>query len=1110
MTGVFSLLRRGLAALALLAMLAPVAAVAQPQAAQTLPQAVTPASAAQTQAAEIAALMSGRLATDVDASRLFTSSLSGAGALRVRWVAKMISEDRLFQSAKRDPSLLTGLAPDEAALAVAQAEFLRLPAARRTALIATHTRRQAEASQAVRASAQTARQMSALREIATGLQAFLDGTPAAPASLTIDLLDPAGSALSRDRRQLLLDETPRPAAAASAPPANGVAGTGATIDAMNARIDALRNRILHLPSAERNRLTTIQVAASTQHQAEVLAVARAKQQLAVVKASAAQAQSETERFYFAERQRLLTIKKSLAATKLALAQQSAAIDQIWETALGWRRQVNDISPDASENGDADRLYWRLIDALRGVRRELGDALGQRATSGVDIPVIPPFENLIPRSDPRAASLQQLHDDLTRQARQLGVQASASGWARRTALFNAMTEMNAARLALLPSLSDETHARVTGFDEEGLAQVQREFNQMTLTTRYNVALGVKRFGSFGATSLELRSEVIFGLIKLLALAVGFRLWRRRGDAFLASLESGYAERQPQTLASSFLAFALGLIRKVRRSLDWLLLLLGVRWLAPELFDLAVVAILWLILVWLLAASVIIQLIDAIAQDANRDDPRAHLRKKSLRLVFGLILGVGLVLSLTTASVGHGAIYSWVLSFCWLLVIPVVIVLTNWWRDRINALATLGSQQNAILTWTAAHPDGLAGILGRIMAGGLLLIQGGQAFVAKRINQLALIREISGQRSRDKAAARVVADEASGRYVPIPIDQAARLAPHDRPAVGPGGHMTAGQSPLPELRAGHLVAVIGERGLGKTTAIAGLFAAVEPARTIMIAAGTDGFDGIVRSLAEALNCAADVAAVSAKLAAGSYFIAVDDTQRLIVPAIGGLAAFDRLIALARKSGARSGWAFAVGGPAWSYLSRARADRTLFDDVVVLKRWNVADIRGLIERRTEQAGLAPAFNLEVYKAGTLLFDSEISPEERARRGFFEELTSQSDGNPAVALEFWRRSLFDDREAGCIAVRTYKAPSVTSLLALPKAVLFVLRAILQMEIATTPNIIQSTDLPSVVVAELLHALVQLGVVVATDDGYRLTLYWFQDVRHMLERQNLIVRNLP
>ena len=54
-------------------------------------------------------------------------------------------------------------------------------------------------------------------------------------------------------------------------------------------------------------------------------------------------------------------------------------------------------------------------------------------------------------------------------------------------------------------------------------------------------------------------------------------------------------------------------------------------------------------------------------------------------------------------------------------------------------------------------------------------------------------------------------------------------------------------------------------------------------------------------------------------------------------------------------------------------------------------------------------------------------------------------------------------------------------------------------MEIAAPSSIVRSTDLSEVVVGEALRALSQLGVIYQTGDAYRLSLYWYQDVRRLL-----------
>ena len=170
----------------------------------------------------------------------------------------------------------------------------------------------------------------------------------------------------------------------------------------------------------------------------------------------------------------------------------------------------------------------------------------------------------------------------------------------------------------------------------------------------------------------------------------------------------------------------------------------------------------------------------------------------------------------------------------------------------------------------------------------------------------------------------------------------------------------------------------------------------------------------------------------------------------------------------------------------------------------------VRALVERRTANADIVPNFEYVGDDTGTMLFEAEVEPEERARRAFFNTLTEDAGGNPAVALEKWRHSLFRDRESGAVSVRTYKAPDLARLAAMPFPTLFVLRAILQMDIAGLEQIARATDLPPARVNEILRAIELLGVVAAHDGGYRLSLSWFQEVKRVLLAQNLIVGELP
>lgn len=819
----------------------------------------------------------------------------------------------------------------------------------------------------------------------------------------------------------------------------------------------------------------------------------------------AAAEAERRALLSATISQLRVARDALDAEAARIENESAAIELIETQALAWPRKVAAVAAAPGNEASADALYGELITELRETRSALSDALsGGTASEGLAVPVPPVDPALV--SDEDGERLADYQQALVRRVGELNRIDSALVTKRRDALYRSMQTMNEARLALLPSLSSDLRSRVTGFGEEGLEQVRREVKQIVLTLRYNLATGFADLKAFGGALMDFRPGHLLLILQILLVIVLFRFWRGIGPSVLGDMESAQRAHKPQTFLSGFLAYVFGLVRHALRPLDWLALLLVLHWLFPAFFAPAPIRLLWLISCWIVAGAALVQVIDAMARAGQGEDPRAALRKRSLRLVASVIIGVGLVLTVTASLVGKGAIYSWLLTFCWLLAIPVLFIITTWWRERIDTLARLGAPRNAVLAWASRNPDGISGALGRVAAGFVLMAQGARVVIARRIRQLSLIREILGQRARQKASERVTADEESGRYVALSDAELDHLAPHGRP-VAEGlvvAEELASAVPLP----GHVMAVVGDRGHGKTTILRRL-ARLSGLPSLHLEADGKG-DDLISALSEGLGCAGEARSIIDALHARPHCVAIDDLQRVIVPSIGGLARFDALVEIARNTQGTTSWIFAIGGAAWPFLERARGDRPLFDDEIYLHPWPVERIRALVERRSASAGIEPEFEYAGDDTGTMLFEEEIAPEERARRAFYTALTEESGGNPAVALERWRRSLFRDRETGQVCVRTFKAPDFARLAAMPPITMFVLRTILQMDIARIGDIARATDLSPSRVRESVRSCELLGVVRSHGEGYRIRLYWLQEVRRLLLAQNLIAGKLP
>lgn len=132
-----------------------------------------------------------------------------------------------------------------------------------------------------------------------------------------------------------------------------------------------------------------------------------------------------------------------------------------------------------------------------------------------------------------------------------------------------------------------------------------------------------------------------------------------------------------------------------------------------------------------------------------------------------------------------------------------------------------------------------------------------------------------------------------------------------------------------------------------------------------------------------------------------------------------------------------------------------------------------------------------------------------ERAERGFYRMLWDLADGNPGVALEIWRNSLYvgagaDEHTA---EVRYFQEPAAVAIERLPLTALFVLRAIVQLERAATDDIVECTRLSQAEVQECVAFCLARGYAEPIDDRVRISWPWFRTITRVLSRQHLLAR---
>ncbi|MED5545412.1 MAG: hypothetical protein VYD90_09190 [Pseudomonadota bacterium] len=1067
--------------------------VAQPTGPDAAPENAPEVAPAAQRAARIQALLAGNLDPAVDAHDLFGASLIGQDTPRLRLVARMVEDRDFYARAARDPAALDGLPPAQAQLALAEAAFLRLSDQRRRTLLASHEKAHRSFREAAAEKSSQAQELTRLKTELAALEAFLKGEAVPPGALDINLLDAANNtgqmALLRDTE---IPDEAEPAEDAS--PALRIAW-------LKDQVALARRTIFRLPPDRLVQLAAASGVSSRSAQEVAQADARLKNantRLDKAEQDARDAASEHERLVASERARLLKTEQAQAKFRADLVRGSASPDTVGDNALAWRRRAL----EAAEAGPAtaDALYPELVAELTKVRGELQAAL--EASEALSTPgLIPPALDRALSSDaPETRALETHRAALERDAALLTEAHAQRLWQQRSALREAMNLMNGARITLLHALSGSMRGRVTGFGPEGVAQVRREVFEIVLELRFNLQAWRHTASDLLARVTSPSPAFVLAVLRLMLIAMAFAWWRRRGDALLARAQMEAALKRPRTVLRSLQSAALQHWRCVRAPLDWLLLACVLWWLWPEDLALAGLRFLWIVVFWSLATVVTVRLVNELARGRGQDDPRAALRWKSLRLIAGSLLAIGLMLNLTRASVGEGAIYNWVVTIAWLLVPVVAVLLARWWRARIVSLAAADAGDSALLRWIARDPGGVTGVAGRIAVGVLLLAKGVRAVIARRVRDVALVREMLEQRARIAAERQVAEDKASGRFHRLPPETLAVFDPHRPPSTLRLGTERPGHLPMPPVPAGSLTLFVGERGLGKSSYLRDLARqSGKDMRHVHLEVPpcppADWVERLPDQLAQESTGAAPL------------FITIDDIQRLITPAIGGLATLDRLIGQARHS-CEDGhaWVFAISDAAWRFLQRARSERILFDAIHTLPVWTADELRALIERRSTQAGIAPDFSAMVDD-GVFEFGEDVSVTERRKRGYFERLAEHVGGNPAIALDYWRRSLFVEAVTGTVTVRTFDTPPTESLAALPMPALFVLRVLLQMDFADKAAIHASTDLSDMQISDALRRLERMGAVTQMPPGYQIALNWWTTVARLLARQNLIVR---
>ncbi|MGB1274382.1 MAG: AAA family ATPase, partial [Nannocystaceae bacterium] len=1069
---------------------------------QAVQEPIDPVSAVLVSRAEaMEALLEGRLSLDVDAQALFVLELDAPYAHA--WLAALVE-------APTDAA--GGKSRAQSRFATAWKRFFALDAVQRQMLLQAHTEARAEVGfkpqdlRSLRAQLETTQ-----AEIDT-LRRFIAGTLAPEVDITpvlhIDLEAPT------PLLEMTLEQAKGYTAVVGRPLVEELAVARAVLAFLRLHYAGLntdeKKRLhgLHLAARMPDGEATQPPEAPSPEDAELSAdeVAQAREQ-----ALRAAAEASTE-----ELRRIEEARASLLGLQAEVSQVEASLGRSREQRVTDRKAVATLATAAEEienlsplDGDPAPAAGALLTRARDLHEQACDAfaadLDAANNADSDLPdIASALAQLDPVlfEDPRLAALRA---ELRRRAEVVRDRETADRWQRlreRQADVAAINKVRQNMLRLAPSAQRDA---LNSFGSTGLAEAGREINHLSLDLRYWMRALPRRARNIGSEVLGSPVAVAKGALTFLLALFVFIAWRRRAPRFVEGM-AVWSKTAPMTLTKRIFGPALRYAPYVRLSLEWMALAYLLLQVLGHRAQIPGVDMLWQITAWILGGIAVIRLLHAMASESRyrrRGDPTAELRLNSLRLVGLCATTVGLFLSVTATTVGRGTIFAWMVSTCWILAFPIALLLTTWWRPVVRKRLAEAGHDTGVARWVLRTDEGLRGFVAAGVGGVYLLITGTKRFVVRRASRFEVTRRILAYLVRREVAKQANRDD--GQLTDIDPSAAAKLdpsfaTPEEAFVTGPCAQA------LEDLQGQQLAdrvtvsAVIGEAGSGKSTVVEHLVQ--KTSQSIVVQCAFGGFDALLGQLARGLGLSQGdpdtrESDVLASLAQSVRLVVIDDAHHLVRPVVGGLGELDRLLAFARKSSPGTSWVLVLGDPAWQYIYRARAQGAAFDTMVELPRWDEEQIGELLRRRSKAAGLKPTFEgLDVPRQAT--DDDDLSEHERREQGYYRILWDYVDGNPAVALHWWQRSLFADQN-GNVVVRLFHPPRFTALDALPPSVYFTLRALVQLDGALRGDIIASTQLAASEIDDTLRFASARGFIELRGDRIYLTRDWFRAVTRVL-----------
>ncbi|ELV8645206.1 ATP-binding protein [Vibrio fluvialis] len=693
------------------------------------------------------------------------------------------------------------------------------------------------------------------------------------------------------------------------------------------------------------------------------------------------------------------------------------------------------------------------------------------------------------------------------------QSDELNWFNLQQTYLSLASLSRSKQHLLSLTDGFTRDQYTGFGPDGVKQFQVEWKQMQLNLEYLMLFQIRSFESMLGDLLISPVPFIWSICKVLLIYFLLIGWLRNSKHLIDLFWQSYLKDKQ---SPSLLARVIWYISSANKAIAWLIAITLSLQVLSAIKSLQHLVYLEIFIWWIWGGAIAVSLILEFTYRSSHTSNKAliALRLSTIRRIVWTVIITGVVLQLSMRTLGKGTIYTWILTTMYLWFLLMIISVLSLWRERIFAVVEKTPDKPLWVMWAMGKKNTLLlRIPATLVAMVWLTINGIERRLIAALSNYTFFSQALAYLFRIEAAKQTTNIAADQNYVRVRGDETFEYilpGSFDSVLVDYASEEMKQLSRYLLTDSPAICVVTGERGVGTTTLLYKILNKVKNAEPLYLSCPYSGYNELLSLLALSLGLDEDATEVQIlaylRKSEQTYLIAVDNAQRLVKPMVGGLSSLMRLTNLLRRSKKNHRVVMALEKSSWRFVDRARGERLLFDWVTVLPRWSEKQLAELLDSR-----INPDVEHPVSFDGLVVpkqwGQEESSDEERAKQGFYRILWHYSDGNPTVALRFFRRSLNRNKETQQVVVRLFHTPESQELEKMPKPMLAVLRSIVQLEIASPEELSECTQLTVPEVIGIMRYFESRGYIEWAEDKTRVSDHWYRTITNVLDRQHLLVK---